>query len=103
MVMETIFEFSPVLLAMIALVMCGRSFKIQRRRFDKFKLMLSVIAALLLIIAQTSWYFSSVINQQLEDTWLANYIWTLFNILAMVLIILNAYPRKVKNDQINDH
>ena len=98
-ILQTIFEFIPVTLAVVAIMMCGNHFKCHRRRFDKIKVIVSIVAALLLIITQTSWYFTAIIGQKLEDNVPVNYLWTIFNSLAMLLIILHAYPRKVKNAQ----
>jgi hypothetical protein len=47
-----------------------------------------------MIIAQTSWYTTSVIMGKLEDTGFANALWTIFNSLTMILIILYSVPRQ---------
>jgi hypothetical protein len=65
-----------------------------RRLRDKIINAMSIGSAVLLIVAQTSWYTTSVILNRLEDTVYINTVWTVFNSLVMVLIILISLPRK---------
>lgn len=72
-----------------------KAFKVARRQNDKLRLVLSVIAAGLLIIAQPAWYSESFI----EDFTFLGYIWTLFQTLMMVILIIFPGPRLFNNDQ----
>lgn len=94
--MRTFFELLPVALAIVAIILSGVMYNRARRKADKVRNILSIICAVLLIIAQTSWYTTAVVMNKLEDTWIANVIWTVFNILTMLTIIVNSIPRKPK-------
>ena len=94
MTVQVFFEFLPVGLAVIAAFMMSCHYQTFRRFQDKLVCLVSVFACGLLIIAQTSWYVSAVIEQDLSGTFFANTIWTLFNSLVMISYIVGSINRK---------
>lgn len=85
-----IIESIPVCLAIYSAVLCAHRYAQDRRRAYRQVLLLGVICSLLLIIAQTSWIISALVNSSLTGTWFANSIWTFFNSLTMLAFILLA-------------
>jgi 4-amino-4-deoxy-L-arabinose transferase-like glycosyltransferase len=47
-----------------------------------------MISCIIMIVAQSSWYVLVVVMNSLEDSVYSNYLWTVFNCLIMILIIL---------------
>lgn len=88
--MHYILEAVPILLAVYAAIICAKQYAVDRRRQNKQVLLLGVISSLLLLVAQTSWYFTSVVHNNAVGTWLADQVWTLFNSLTMLAFILLA-------------
>ena len=93
---QYVFEALPVLLAIFAAVFCSRKYTQERRHRDKVGLIGAVIASILLAIAQTSWWVASLVEKRLEDTIFANYVWTVFNTIVMLVFINMGVPRKPK-------
>ena len=93
---QYLFEALPVLLAIVSAVFCSRKYTQERRYRDRFGLIGAVIASILLTIAQTSWWVAVLIEKRLEDTILANYVWTVFNTIVMLVFINMGVPRKPK-------
>ena len=91
---QHMFQLLPVFLALIAAVVCSRHFATHRRRRDRTAMALAVSASVLLVVAQTSWWTTYLIQGDLLGTWFANMIWTIFNTVVMVVFILIALPRK---------
>lgn len=85
-------EFIPILLACVAIVTCSLKFGIARRTSDKTIAVGGAIAATLLIIAQTSFWALS--SNPGYSTFIPDAIWTVFNSLVMLLLILGSVPRK---------
>lgn len=98
--MSQLFELFPIVLAVVAIITSSIMYGRVRRKADKIRSILSIICAILLIFAQSSWYTAAIVMGQIEDTWFANQIWTIFNILVMVLIITQSLPRR-KDDKDN--
>ncbi len=90
----SIIELIPVVLGIVAVYFAAGKLASVRRRADTAVTVLSIIAAILMIVAQSSWYTSAIIERNLEGTWFANQLWTLFNSLVMLIIIIYSYPRK---------
>lgn len=88
MLLNYIIEAVPVVLAVIAAFSCSHKFMLDRRRQYKQALLLGVVCSILLIIAQTSWIVSFLVNDSLTGTWFANSVWTFFNSLTMIAFIL---------------
>lgn len=88
MLFNYIIEAIPVVLAIIAAISCSHKYGLDRRKQYKQTLLLGVVCAVLLIIAQTSWIVSFLVNDSLAGTWFANSVWTFFNSLTMIAFIL---------------
>lgn len=89
-------EFIPIILAIIAAISCSYRFKHCRRSSDKISMFFATLAALLLIIAQTSWWVSYIIEGDLLGTKFANNIWTIFDSLIMICLIVYSQPWRTK-------
>lgn len=89
-------ELLPIFLAVVAIVLCSYRIRNVRRHADLLVYGLSIIGSILLIVAQSSWWVSFVIQGDLIGTWFANQVWLLFNTLMMLMVIINAYPRQTK-------
>lgn len=90
--MRHLFEIIPIILACIAAVSCAMRVTKDRRKHDRWGMLLGSISAILLIIAQTSWWAGFVLAGSLQGTWWANAIWTVFNTLTMGTLILLSQP-----------
>lgn len=88
------FQLLPVILACIAAITCAHRFNSGRRKQDKIVMALSVTCSLLLIVAQTSWWTTFLIEGNLLGTIFADTIWTIFNSLIMVTLIIISDPFK---------
>lgn len=89
--MQHIIESIPILLAIYAAIVCTKQYAVDRRKHHKRVLLLGVISSLLLIVAQTSWYVTYVVNGNLIGTWFADQIWTVFNSITMLAFIMLAH------------
>lgn len=81
-------EGLPVLLAIYVILTCSSKIVVERRKRFRKILLLSMVSAAFLIVAQTSWFVSYVIQGNLLGTVFANNIWSMFNSLSMLIIIL---------------
>lgn len=91
-----ILDIIPVLLAIVAIFVSSLRLLDIRRKSDYIICTFSIVAALLLIFAQTSWWVSVVISHNLAGTSFANCIWLVFNTLVMLILILTNTPRRIK-------
>lgn len=91
-------ELLPIVLAVISIFVSAKAYLKARRKTDKLRLILSIVTAMIMIIAQTSWYTTSILLHRIEDSTFANYLWTIFNTLAMIILIMFPGPRIFKND-----
>ena len=89
-------EFTPIVFAMIAIIVSALKINNIRRKSDFIVCILSIVGPILLIVAQTSWWVTAVIENNLLGTWFANQVWTVFNTMMMVLIIILNRPRDKK-------
>jgi threonine/homoserine efflux transporter RhtA len=87
-------EFIPIILAIVAIIFTGMKLSTLRRKSDIVVSILSILGSMLLIVAQTSWWEAAVIQGKLNDTWFANQIWLIFNIVMMLVIVVSNYPRR---------
>lgn len=87
-------EFIPIILAIVAIIFTGMKLSTLRRKSDIVVSILSIFGSMLLIVAQTSWWEAAVIQGKLNDTWFANQIWLIFNIVMMLVIVVSNYPRR---------
>ena len=88
--MHHILEALPIVLAIYAAIICARQYVLDRRKHHRRVLLLGVLNSLILIVAQTSWYVTYVINGNLVGTWFADQLWTVFNSTTMIAYILLA-------------
>lgn len=91
-ILHHLFQISPVIFAIIAAVLSSIKFSTDRRKSDRLIMLMTVTASILLIIAQTSWWSTYLIENSLRGTWFANIVWTIFNNLVMVIFIMLSRP-----------
>lgn len=91
--MLAILELLPIALAIVAIFSASLMFKNTRRKHDRIRCIVGIVAAIVMIVAQTSWFTTYVLMGNLEDTSFANALWTIFNTLSMILVILQTIPR----------
>ncbi len=87
-----IFEILPIILAVIASISCAIRFSRDRRVHDRLAMLIAIISSILMIVAQTSWWVTYAIDGNLMGTTFANGVWTVFNSLSMLCLILFAQP-----------
>ncbi len=90
--LKYIFELLPVMLAFAAAISCSVRFTVERRKDYRVAMIIAAVCAILLVVAQTSWWVSYAINGNLQGTVFANTIWTIFNSLTMVTFIMVSSP-----------
>ena len=86
-------ELLPILLAILTALACSIRATLEKGRLRYF-FIISTVASILLIVAQTSWWNSIVFDSAalggfIDDNF-ANYIWTLFNTLVMISYLISA-------------
>lgn len=84
-------ESLPMLAAMVTLFMCGFTALTTNNMRVKTTSVLSIICALLLMVAQASWSWSYFIKGDLLGTDTSNIIWSIFNTLVMGTFCYNSY------------
>ena len=89
----TYLDVLPILFAIIAIIAASMKAQRVRRRADFFSCIMSVIAGMILIVAQSSWSVGYVMENNFVGTTFTNVLRTTFNIVVMVIIILNNLPR----------
>jgi len=92
-IIEITVDLIPVVLAVVAIITLAKSYNQFRRSIDKFIAILASIAASVMLVAQLSWWASNILENRLVDIYFANYLWTVFNVLTMVIFILFARKR----------
>ena len=90
------FQIVPIFLAVIASISCSIRFARDRRKQDRLAMLVAVVCSILMIVAQTSWWVTYAIEGNLLGTVFANNIWTIFNSLIMICLILIAHPWRTK-------
>ena len=90
---NAIIEIIPIVLAIVAIYLASGRLTQLRRTQDRISNIIGIIASIILIVAQSSWYASAVVDGTLQGTWFANQLWTAFNSLVMLLMIISSYPR----------
>jgi len=91
--MTTIFELIPVAMAFAVAIFSSTAYTKARRIHDRTMLIMATLAAIMLIIAQTSWY-STLTGGGVDDPTWVNNLWTLFNTTVMSAFLINAIGRK---------
>ncbi len=84
--MPLLFESIPMVLALFAVVFAARRGLLTKDPHIKRIACMGVMCATLMLVAQSSWAWS-VWMGNLRGEAFANYVWTLFNTLAMATII----------------
>jgi Na+/melibiose symporter-like transporter len=92
--MAMIIDLLPVLLAIVAIFFLSKRFNTDRRKSGRFVYFMATVCAIIMIVAQLSWWASSVLQEDFMGATFANILWTLFNSLTMITFILMSYPRK---------
>lgn len=92
-VIEIIVDLLPVFLAVIAIISLAKSYNHYRRTIDRFIAILASISASVMLVAQLSWWSSHIFEGRIVDLLFANYLWTVFNTLTMIVFILFARKR----------
>ena len=87
------FDVLPILFAIIAIIAASSKAQRVRRRADFLSCILSVIAGVILIVIQSSWSVGYAMDNNFVGTAFSNVLRTSFNIVVMVIIILNSLPR----------
>lgn len=81
------FEILPIFLAMWAAIACAMSYKRERRSANKIVFAIATVCSMLLIVAQTSWWVSLIIEGTGQGTAFADRLWAAFNSLSMLSYI----------------
>lgn len=89
--MRLLLEIVPILLAMVAMFMCGYRALVTNNKVVRNYCLMAVIAAILMLTAQVSWSWSMFIKNSLLGTDFSNIIWTVFNALTMLTFIYAAH------------
>lgn len=85
----------PLFLALVALLSCSHRLLVERRSQRKILLALGIGGASLMLVAQSSWWYTVFSGLTEGEVW-ANMVWTVFNGLAMVVFIMMSRPRGSK-------
>jgi len=86
----------PIILAFCAIVVCGYRLRFEKRNDFRLVMVLCLVDAGLLLLAQTSWWQSHWRGDHLGEAW-ANEIWTVYNGLTMITFVLVGLPRRWTN------
>ena len=92
--MPMFFDLLPVLLAIVAIFFLSKRFDTDRRKSGKLVYFMAIACSLIMIVAQLSWWASSILQEDFMGQTFANILWTVFNSLTMITFILISYPRK---------
>ena len=86
---KAIFESIPLFLAVFVILLSVKNYSIPRRKTDRVNIILMSFTSLMLLVAQSSWWATSVIGESHKGQWWANIIWTLFNSFVMICFLLS--------------
>lgn len=90
-------DFIPIVLAVATIILASLRISYLRRKTDIIAMVLSMIASMLLIIAQLSWWTSALAGNFI-GTQIADNIWLIFNSLVMIIFIIYSAPVRNTND-----
>jgi hypothetical protein len=88
---RALLELGPIIIAVFATLTSSLNYIRANRAgktYTRMIAMLSMVSCIMMIVAQSSWYVLVVVMNSLEDSVYSNYLWTVFNCLIMILIIL---------------
>ena len=86
----------PIILAFMAIVVSGFRLRFEKRNDFRLVMVLCLVDAALLLLAQTSWWQSHWKGSLVGEAW-ANEIWTVYNGLTMIIFVIVGLPRKLTN------
>ena len=92
--MKPIFELVPVVLSVIAIIVGAIRLRHQLSNNIRLQAGFGILAAILLMFAQTSWFSTLFFIGDTIDTSFADDLWTWFNLISMALIISNSMDHK---------
>ena len=87
-------EILPIILAMLAIVVCSRAALTSRRSSERIGAVAAVVCAVLMIVAQVSWSWTVFIKGDIQGTDVANFVWTMFNTGVMATFLYTYGPRR---------
>lgn len=88
--LKAFFEALPIMLAVIAIVLCAHNLHTPRRKLDRVFTLVALMASGTMLLAQSSWWNSVLVQHSSSGEAWANACWTLFNSLVMVSYIIAA-------------
>lgn len=88
-----VLDMIPLIIGGIALVVSIHAYPKIRRRIDRIWVIIAVINTMIMLVAQMSWFVAANVLHSLQDTSFANYLWTVFNTISMVLVLLFVLTR----------
>lgn len=94
---RAILELGPIIIATAATLISSLNYiRANRagRQYTRMIAIISMVSCIMMIVAQSSWYVLVVVMNSLEDSVYSNYLWTAFNCLIMILIILVNKPNR---------
>lgn len=94
---RAILELGPIVIAVVATLISSFNYiraNKNGKRYTRMIAIISMISCIMMIVAQSSWYVLVVVMNSLEDSVYSNYLWTVFNCLIMILVILINKPNK---------
>lgn len=80
----------PIILAIIAVYVSAVKYQDAKLEKDKIRLLISILIAIVLIIAETSLFVSTDILTNVNDSSFASKLWLFFDSVVMLLVIF--YP-----------
>jgi uncharacterized membrane protein len=80
----------PIILAIIAVYVSAVKYQDAKLEKDKIRLLIGILIAIVLIIAETSLFVSTDILTNVSDSSFASKLWLFFDSVVMLLVIF--YP-----------
>ena len=91
-----VFEFIPIIMALAALLACGFRANNTTNPAARNLMVIGVVSATLLLITQTSWWVTHVIEGGTSDDEpkFISFLWTIFNTIVMLAFVYAALRRE---------
>jgi hypothetical protein len=83
-----ILEIFPVLLALISAYTCAGALKRARRGRDKIVYAMGILSTLLLLIGQSTWWYTTLVANTDTIANVRDYVWVAFDIVVTTAFIL---------------
>ena len=87
-------ELIPVGLAMVAMFASIHTLNKRHTSIRKVQLILGILASLLLVVAQLSWFSTLMYSLHATDSSIIDGVWSIFNSLVMLLIASYAVTKQ---------